>query len=337
VRILIAEDDPVSSRVLAATLIKWGHEVVITRTGVEAWAALQEEDAPLLAILDWMMPGMDGVEVCRRLRQEISASPIYVILLTAMSRKEDLIQGLEAGADDYLTKPFNHHELRVRLQAGARIVELQSNLRDHVRELEEAIIERKRAEEELRSLTLIDDLTGLYNHRGFFTLAEYHAKGARRTGQSSSLIYADMDGLKQINDTFGHSEGSIAIAKTAAILRLTFRDSDIIARIGGDEFAVLAPAVTSTEIDNIIERLRVNLQVCNEESTAGYELSLSIGWVIIDHRNGASIEVLMAQADRAMYANKRRKRAGRDSTTSIDDGFTPREISSQSKLVGRAR
>jgi len=145
-----------------------------------------------------------------------------------------------------------------------------------------------------------------------------------------------MDGLKQINDTFGHSEGSIAIAKTAAIPRLTFRDSDIIARIGGDEFAVLAPAVTGAEIDNIIERLRVNLQVCNEESTAGYELSLSIGWVIIDQRNGASIEVLMAQADRAMYENKRSKRAGRDSTTSIVDGFTS-EISSQSKLVGRAR
>ena len=335
-KILIAEDDPVSSRVLSTTLVKWGHEVVVTGTGLEAWAELQKEDAPLLAILDWMMPGMDGVEVCRRLRQEISASPIYIILLTAMSRKEDLIQGLEAGADDYITKPFNHHELRVRLQAGARIVELQSNLGERVRELEGAIIERKRAEEELRNLTLIDDLTGLYNHRGFFTLAEYHAKSARRTGQSSLLIYADMDGLKQINDTFGHSEGSRAIAKTAAILRLTFRDSDIIARLGGDEFAILAPAVSIREIDNIIERLRVNLAVCNEESDGGYELSLSIGSVIIDHRNGASIEVLMAQADRAMYANKRSKGAKSDSTTSIHESFTP-EVSRRPKLVGRER
>jgi diguanylate cyclase (GGDEF)-like protein len=338
VKILIAEDDPVSSRVLATTLIKWGHEVVVTGTGLEAWDALQKEDAPLLAILDWMMPGMNGVEVCRRVRQEISASQIYIILLTAMSRKEDLIQGLEAGANDYLTKPFNRHELRVRLQAGGRIVELQSSLRERVRELEEAIIERKRAEEELRNLTLTDDLTGLYNHRGFFTLAEYHAKSARRTGQRSLLIYADMDGLKQINDTSGHSEGSLAIAKIAAILRQTFRDSDIIARLGGDEFAILATSVPSNEIDNIIERLRVNLAVWNEQTERGYQLSLSIGWVIVDHRNGASIEELMSQADRAMYANKRSKKAS-SGPASIHGGFTPEhpEVSSRPEHVGRAR
>jgi diguanylate cyclase (GGDEF)-like protein len=313
--------------------------VVVTGTGLEAWNVLQKKDAPLLAILDWMMPGMDGLEVCRRVRQEISASPTYIILLTAMSRKEDLIQGLEAGADDYLTKPFDRHELRVRLQVGARIVELQSSLRERVRELEKAIIERKRAEEELRNLTLTDDLTGLYNHRGFFTLAEYHAKSARRTGQSSLLIYADMDGLKQINDAFGHSEGSLAITKTAEILRQTFRDSDIIARLGGDEFAVLATAVFSSEIDNIIERLRVNVEVCNAQSERHYQLSLSIGWVSVDHRNGASIEELMALADRAMYANKRSKKARSGSSTAIPEGFTPEqlEVSCRLEEVGRAR
>jgi diguanylate cyclase (GGDEF)-like protein len=307
VKILIAEDDPVSSRVLSTTLIKWGHEVVATGNGLEAWQALQEDNAPQLAILDWMMPGMAGPEVCRKVRQEITTSPIYLILLTAMSRKQDLVEGLEAGADDYLTKPFDRHELRVRLQAGVRIVALQSSLRERVRELEAAIVERQRAEDALRNLTMTDHLTGLYNHRGFFTLAEHHAKTARRTGQSSLLIYADMDGLKQINDRFGHTEGSLAIAKTAEILRQTFRDSDIIARLGGDEFVILTTDVSPNELDGIIGRLRENFRRHNEQSNHSYRLALSIGVVRMEHNTDSTIEELIAQADVAMYEDKRSK------------------------------
>lgn len=239
-RILIAEDDPVSNRVLETTLTKWGHDVVTTGNGSEAWAELQKDNAPRLAIIDWMMPGIEGPELCRMVRSEIKTSKTYIILLTALSHREKMVEGLEAGADDYLTKPFDRHELRVRLKAAVRIVELQSSLSERIRLLETAIIERDRAEESLRKLTLTDDLTGLYNHRGFTTLAAHHAKSARRTRQSSFLIYADMDGLKQINDTFGHAEGSAAIIKTAEILRQTFRESDIICRLGGDEFANIA-------------------------------------------------------------------------------------------------
>lgn len=165
-RILIAEDDPVSSRVLATTLTKWGHEVVTTDNGLEAWAALQKDDAPRLAILDWMMPGIEGPEVCRRVRRNFKTAPAYVMLLTALHSKEQMVEGLEAGADDYLTQPFDRNELRVRLQAGARIIELQGRLAQRVRELEAAIAECKQAEKALRNLTLTDDLTGLYNHRG---------------------------------------------------------------------------------------------------------------------------------------------------------------------------
>src|ERR1044072_1742281 len=120
-KILIAEDDPVSSRVLTPTRKGWGHESVVTKTGDDALAVLQQEDAPLLAILDWMMPGLTGVEICRRLRTERNEAPIYIILLTALNCKENLLEGLEVGADDYLTKPFDRHELRMRVQAGARI------------------------------------------------------------------------------------------------------------------------------------------------------------------------------------------------------------------------
>jgi two-component system cell cycle response regulator len=307
-RILIAEDDPVSSRVLGTTLTKWGHEVVTTANGLEAWAALQKDDAPRLAILDWMMPGIEGPEVCRRVRRNIKTASTYLILLTALQHKEQMVEGLEAGADDYLTKPFDRNELRVRLQAGARIVGLQGSLAQRVLELEAAIAERKQAEKALHNLTLTDDLTGLYNHRGFFNLAEHHLKSARRTGQSSLLLYADMDGLKEINDTFGHSEGSLAIARTAGVLRQTFPNSDIVSRLGGDEFAILAQNVPRQEVGNITTRLEENLWTESKQNKCCYQLSLSVGAVWIAYDSTLSMEQLVVTADKAMYHDKRRKK-----------------------------
>jgi diguanylate cyclase (GGDEF)-like protein len=310
VRILIADDDPISRRILAASLRKWGHEVVVTQNGFEAWQTLQDEGAPHLAILDWMMPGLDGVEICRRVRKEMTGSQVYIILLTALREKEKLIEGLEAGADDYLTKPFDRHELRVRVQAGARIVELQERLHAQVRDLEAAVAERERAEEALRNLSLTDHMTGLYNHRGFFTLAEHQAKTARRAKQNALLIYVDMDGLKQINDTLGHNIGSVAITALADVLKQTFRDCDIIARLGGDEFAVLAPNVAFEESVRMIDRLRNNLEAFNNGDKS-FRLAASLGVVQIDHSSHKTIEEQMATADRAMYDDKRRRKAAK--------------------------
>jgi DNA-binding response OmpR family regulator len=138
-KILIAEDDPVSRRLLQAALIKWGYEVIVTANGKEAWQALQQPDAPSLLILDWLMPEMDGVEVCREARGTPTFKSAYILLLTSRGSKEDIVEGLEAGADDYVTKPFDHGELRARVQVGARVVQLQSALADRVKELEEAI------------------------------------------------------------------------------------------------------------------------------------------------------------------------------------------------------
>lgn len=142
-KVLIAEDDMVSRRVLAATLDKFGYEVVVAADGAEAWAALQSDDAPHLAILDWMMPEIDGVEVCRRVRALSAAAPPYLILLTAKSGKGDVVTGLDAGASDYLTKPFDRAELRARVQVGARVLELQDKLAARARELEAALSQVK--------------------------------------------------------------------------------------------------------------------------------------------------------------------------------------------------
>lgn len=138
-RILIAEDDAISRRLLQVALVKWGYEVVVTANGDEAWQALQAPDAPALAILDWLMPGRDGVELCRQARATPQLKTLYLILLTSRGSKDDIVDGLEAGADDHVTKPFDHDELRARVQVGCRVVQLQQALAERVRELEAAL------------------------------------------------------------------------------------------------------------------------------------------------------------------------------------------------------
>lgn len=138
-KVLIADDDPVSGRLLQLTLNTWGYEVIATRDGDEAWRTLESQDTPLVVILDWMMPGLDGIEICHRIRQTATLPPVYVILLTSKSGQDNIVKGLQAGADDYLTKPFAAQELCARLQVGVRVVQLQSELAERVKELEDAL------------------------------------------------------------------------------------------------------------------------------------------------------------------------------------------------------
>ncbi len=142
-RILIAEDDTVSRRMLEAILVKWGYEVITTTNGAEAWQILQGEDTPKLVILDWMMPEMDGLDVCKKIRENTDLDSIYIILLTARGQKGDIVAGLEAGANDYITKPFDRDELKARIQVGVRMINLQSELAEHIKKLEEAMSEVK--------------------------------------------------------------------------------------------------------------------------------------------------------------------------------------------------
>lgn len=182
-----------------------------------------------------------------------------------------------------------------------------AELAQRVQELEVAILKRKRAEQAMRNLALHDDLTGLYNNRGFYTLAEHYLKLARRLGQHSLLIYADVDGLKRINDGFGHTEGSLAIATIADILRNSFRESDIIGRVGGDEFAILAQDSSAADMDNITTHLQESLLAYNKQSNRSYDLALSFGGISIDPDNDLSLDHLIAKADKLMYDHKRSK------------------------------
>ncbi|MCM3870231.1 MAG: diguanylate cyclase [Pyrinomonadaceae bacterium] len=305
-KILIAEDETVSRRVLRMTLESWGHEVIEACDGAAAWQILQHPDSPKFAILDLTMPEMDGITVCHQVRQNQNATPVYIILLTSKSSKSDIVMGLEAGADDYVTKPFDADELHARVKVGIRMVELQVSLAQRVAELEQA-------QETLRNLSLTDDLTGLYNRRGFFALADPHLKTARRAKRKVSLIYIDMDDLKGINDTHGHKEGSNALQEIADILRGTFRSSDIMARIGGDEFVILETYGEQNEAPNSVARLQDNLRRRNIESVRDYELSLSIGVALVESEDSLTIEALLTRGDGLMYEQKRNKRRQQES------------------------
>ena len=300
-RILIAEDETVSRRVLKMTLESWGHEVIEARDGAVALQILQNDSPPKLAILDLSMPEMDGIKVCKQVRQNSSATPTYIILLTANTRKELIVTGLEAGADDYVTKPFDTDELHARVKVGMRMVDLQMSLAQRVAELE-------LAQESLRNLSLTDDLTGLYNRRGFFALAKQQLNSARREGRHASLVYIDMDGLKRLNDTHGHEIGSRVIQEVGDILRETFRSSDLIARIGGDEFVVFETSNDQIDEGTDVQRLQDNVTRHNAQQARDYEISLSIGVASMDSDSSMTLEELLKNGDKTMYQQKRNKR-----------------------------
>src|SRR5277367_7103709 len=200
-RILIAEDDPVSRRLLELFLVKWGFEVSIATTGTEALQMLERLDAPRLAILDWMMPGMEGVQVCQKLRESADRRYVYVLLLTARTQKEDLLQGLESGADDYLTKPFDWQELRARLHVGQRILDLQDKL--------------IAAGEELLYRATHDNLTGICNRGVILDTIRRERSRQDRGGNAFAIVLADIDHFKYVNDTHGHLAGDALLQEVA--------------------------------------------------------------------------------------------------------------------------
>jgi len=240
-RVLIAEDDPVSRRALEATLVKWGYDVVTCVDGLEAWQVLQSAESPQLAILDWMMPGMDGAQICRQVRQRRNVPYVYLVMLTAKSHREDVLLGLEAGADDYLIKPFDSLELKGRLRSGRRILDLQAELIT--------------TQESLRFQATHDPLTGLWNRSGILSILKRELARADRVGSYLSVIMVDLDHFKEINDTLGHLAGDAVLQETARRMRSSLRSYDEIGRYGGEEFLIVAPGSTSADASKLAERL----------------------------------------------------------------------------------
>jgi PleD family two-component response regulator len=208
-KVLAADDNPISQTVLRSMLLKWGYDVVTASDGDQAWQVLHSPQAPSLAILDWMMPGQDGVEICRRLRAAGKEPYTYVLLLTSRSDCQDLVEALDAGADDYLTKPFNSSELRARLRAGRRIIELQEQL--------------LAAQEELRMRATHDGLTGLLNRFAIMEILRRELARCSRENQPISILMADLDKFKHVNDSLGHLAGDAVLRESAARMQASFR------------------------------------------------------------------------------------------------------------------
>lgn len=297
-RVLIAEDDPVSRRVLQAHLTKWNYEVVVTRDGQEAWDALQAADCPNLAILDWMMPSMDGVEVVRQLRAKATSSYVYVLLLTAKGQKEDIVAGLEAGADDYLTKPFDAQELQARLRTGRRILDLQSEL--------------LAAHEALRNEATHDHLTGVWNRAGILDILQRECARMARTKGRIAVIMADIDHFKAVNDTYGHLAGDDVLREVCRRMQTAVRSYDSIGRYGGEEFIVVLPDSEVLSGAEQAERLRKGVGAKPvETSGVAIPVTLSLGVAIMSQDQVDGYQSLLRIADAALY---RAKESGRNRT-----------------------
>lgn len=291
--ILIAEDEPVTRRLLESALREMGHRVIATSDGLAAWEAIRRHRARIV-IADWMMPGMDGLELVRRIRAMPDSSYIYTILLTARHEKQDVVAGLAAGADDYVVKPFDRDELMVRIRAGERVVRLEEEL--------------ARRNEQLRRLTLIDELTGIGNRRAFDESLRRLHEHSRRFCHPLGLIMADIDRFKAYNDTKGHEAGDDALRAVARILKESVRTGDLCFRYGGEEFVCLLPETTLDGALIVAERLRDRVRDAGLPHPGNPPfgvVTISAGAYALEPGALITPEELLGRADQAMYEAKR--------------------------------
>ena len=288
---LIADDNAGFRHVLERMLRKWGYDVAVACDGLEAWALLQSPDPPRLAILDWMMPGLDGVEVCRRVR-ELNREPyVYILLLTAKDTAAELVEGMEAGADDYLRKPVDSHELRVRVRAGRRILDLQ-----------EEVVQSREA---LRKLATCDPLTGLWNRNAMFDIMSRELKRAKRESGKLALLMADLDHFKRINDTLGHAAGDAVLQEAARRMSSCVRPYDAVCRYGGEEFLIVLPGCDMADATLRAEEIRSAIATSPFQIAEGsLNLTCSLGVAASSGPAGYDSTALTHEADEALYVAK---------------------------------
>lgn len=290
-KILIAEDDPVSSRVLEEFLRKWGHRVVAVTNGADAWSVLQTEDPPRIAILDWMMPEVEGVEICRRTRALSSKAYTFLILLTAHGQKDSLLTGLKAGADDYLSKPFDGEELRARLQVAERILRVQDEL--------------IAARDALHFQATHDLLTGVASRGAAMDFLTRELARGFRERNTLSVVLADLDHFKRINDQHGHLSGDSVLQEVAQRMLKCTRAYDCIGRYGGEEFLVIFPSSNEEGAMRQAQRIRVAVALAPVQTPEErLSVTLSLGVVISETSRLQEATELLKAADSALYRAK---------------------------------
>ena len=295
-KILVADDSPVFRDLLQKMLQQWGYDATVVSDGQQAWELLRQVDGPRLALLDWMMPGMEGAEVCRQVRACIHDRYVYMILLSVRADSEDVVTGIESGADDYIVKPFQVDELRARLRSGRRVLALQEELVE--------------AREALREQATRDGLTGLWNRTAIFDILQNELARSARSGEPLIVLMADLDGFKPVNDHFGHMAGDAVLRQVAARMRASVRRYDAVGRYGGEEFLMVLPGCELPQGLALAERIRA--AIAEETFQAGdteLTLTCSLGAACVTPPASPLADELVREADAALY---RAKRQGRD-------------------------
>jgi diguanylate cyclase (GGDEF)-like protein len=289
--VLVADDSRTARMALSMFVGRWGFVATQAADGDEAWERLQAPGAPRLALLDWEMPGRSGIEVCRALREREArgAAYTYVLLLTSRRHKHDFVAGMDAGADDYVVKPFDEHELRARVRAGQRVVALQAEL--------------YRLQESFRVQSRTDPLTGTLNRRAIVERLEAELSRVRREGGSLGVGMVDVDHFKRINDGLGHAAGDAVLCEIARRIEAGMRGSDAYGRTGGEEFLVLWPGADDAAAAAAADRARRLVAGAPFATPAGpVAVTASVGVTSTDGEEPA--DTVVARADRALYAAK---------------------------------
>lgn len=300
-KVLIADDSATSRAMLRKSLARWGYEVVMAEDGAEAWDILEKPDAPPMAILDWVMPHLTGPDVCRKVRETRREPYTYILLLTSKNSKDETVEGLEAGADDYIVKPFDQQELSVRLRAGKRIIDLQLSLME--------------AREELREKANKDLLTKLPNRAAIMAILETEIARSHRDQRSVGVVILDIDHFKRVNDTYGHFAGDAVLRETAARLKNSMRAYDQVGRYGGEEFLVVLPNCEMEQAIHQADRMRLRLQESKILADAGVEIAVTASFgVSVTDLSDRNPEVFIRVADEALY---RAKANGRNRVESL--------------------
>jgi len=302
-KILVVDDIPDNVKLLAYDLEDAGYEVITAYNGKEALEKIHAE-GPSIVLTDWMMPVMDGLELCRVIRSSEAVGFIYIIMLTAHSDKDRLVEAFEAGADDFLSKPFHPSELMARLGAGVRIVKLEADLAKHRLEVHKANAELVSLNERLDTLATTDELTGLANRREAMRRLDESWAASQREQRPLSCILFDIDHFKRCNDTYGHDAGDAVLRETAAVITRIARTNEHPSRFGGEEFLMVCPSSTPAEAAKAAERIReavaAHVVHCN-----GNDISVTISLGVASRSTGAETpEELIKQADEALYQAK---------------------------------
>jgi diguanylate cyclase (GGDEF)-like protein len=301
--IVVVDDDPVELRLLMKHLIRAGHAVYAAANGADAPRLVLEVN-PQLVITDWVMPGLDGTALVKALRQTKLGRQVYVIMLTCSEEDETQVEAFEAGADDYIVKPFRPRLLAARLRACGRVVRLQEEVRLDKEELRRCMAELGVANRKLQQAALTDALTGLSNRPYALDRLDKEWAGATRSGKPLACLLLDIDHFKRVNDTYGHDVGDLVLRETARVLRDALRQSDVICRLGGEEFLVIGPEMDQQAARCCAERLRaaVESQVI-EVGSGRVRVTVSIGAAVRTEEANGPTELLKA-ADQAVYAAK---------------------------------